>query len=67
MFQDFLEPTKIFIAGCDIIYGLMGAVVVVIFNPAEYHEFWLEAKRPERHQSLGGVHLFAISLILGIQ
>jgi hypothetical protein len=36
-------------------------------TPAEYHEFWLEAKRPERHQSLGGVHLFAISLILGIQ
>jgi hypothetical protein len=35
MFQDFLEPAKIFIAGCDIIYiyGLMGAVVVVIFNP----------------------------------
>ena len=32
MFQDFLGPTKIFIAGCDIIYGLMGAVVVVIFN-----------------------------------
>jgi len=48
MFQNFLEPTKIFIAGCDIIYGLMGAVVVVIFNLAEYHEFWLEAKRPER-------------------
>ena len=33
MFQDFLGPAKIFIAGCDIVYGLMGAVVVVIFNP----------------------------------
>ena len=35
MFQDFLELTKIVIAGCDIIYiyGLMGTVIVVIFNP----------------------------------
>lgn len=35
MFQDFLEPAKIFIGGCDIIYlyGLMEVVVVVIFNP----------------------------------
>jgi len=32
MFQDFLESTKILIVGCDIIYGLMGAVVDVIFN-----------------------------------
>jgi hypothetical protein len=33
MFQDFLEPTKIIIAGCDIVFGLMTAVVVVISNP----------------------------------
>jgi hypothetical protein len=39
---------NIFIAGCDIIYGLIGAVVV-IFNPSEYREFWQETKRPERH------------------
>jgi len=35
MFQNFLEPAKILIAGCDIIYiyGLMEVVVVVIFYP----------------------------------
>jgi len=48
MFQDFLEPATILIAGCDFIYGLIGAVVV-IFNPSEYREFWLETKRLKHH------------------
>lgn len=41
MFQDFLELTEIFIAGCDIIYGLTGAVVDVIFNPFSNPNFQL--------------------------
>lgn len=48
MTQDFLEPAKILFARYDIIYGLIGAVVV-IFTPSEYREFWLKAKKSERH------------------